>query len=61
MIGMIPNNLQGIWNEDMDPAWEGKYTANINLEMNFNHGARTAPRGLGDVTGIDQTRVARAT
>jgi alpha-L-fucosidase 2 len=33
--GCQPANLQGIWNPDMDPAWEGKFTANINLEMNY--------------------------
>ena len=33
--GGQPANLQGIWNEDMDPAWEGKFTANINLQMNY--------------------------
>jgi len=33
--GGQPANLQGIWNEDMNPAWEGKFTANINLEMNY--------------------------
>jgi len=25
-------NLQGIWNEDMNPSWDSKYTTNINLE-----------------------------
>ncbi|MCX7046920.1 MAG: glycoside hydrolase N-terminal domain-containing protein [Candidatus Sumerlaeota bacterium] len=33
--GGQPANLQGLWNEDMNPAWESKYTANINLEMNY--------------------------
>ena len=33
--GCQPANLQGIWNEDMNPSWEGKYTANINLQMNY--------------------------
>ena len=33
--GGQPANLQGIWNEDMNPAWESKYTANINLQMNY--------------------------
>lgn len=28
-------NLQGIWNNDMNPAWDSKYTTNINLEMNY--------------------------
>ncbi len=30
-----PANLQGIWNEDMDPAWDAKFTTNINLQMNY--------------------------
>ena len=33
--GCQPANLQGIWNEDMNPAWDSKFTANINLEMNY--------------------------
>jgi alpha-L-fucosidase 2 len=33
--GGQPANLQGIWNEDMNPAWESKFTANINLQMNY--------------------------
>jgi alpha-L-fucosidase 2 len=28
-------NLQGIWNNDMDPPWDAKYTTNINLQMNY--------------------------
>jgi len=28
-------NLQGIWNKDMNPSWDSKYTTNINLEMNY--------------------------
>lgn len=28
-------NLQGIWNHDMYPAWDSKYTININTEMNY--------------------------
>jgi alpha-L-fucosidase 2 len=28
-------NLQGIWNEKMNPSWDSKYTTNINLEMNY--------------------------
>ncbi|MGC9057095.1 MAG: glycoside hydrolase family 95 protein [Candidatus Saccharicenans sp.] len=33
--GTQPANLQGIWNESMNPAWDSKYTTNINLEMNY--------------------------
>lgn len=29
--GTLPPNLQGIWNQDMDPMWGSKYTININL------------------------------
>lgn len=28
-------NLQGIWNKDLLAPWDGKYTININLEMNY--------------------------
>ena len=30
-----PANLQGIWNEDLRPAWSSNYTTNINVEMNY--------------------------
>ena len=33
--GTKPANLQGIWNEEMNPKWDSKYTANINLQMNY--------------------------
>ena len=33
--GGQPANLQGIWNDKMLPAWDSKYTTNINLEMNY--------------------------
>ncbi|MFD1198646.1 glycoside hydrolase N-terminal domain-containing protein [Brucella gallinifaecis] len=33
--GTQPANLQGIWNEDILPAWNSKYTVNINTEMNY--------------------------
>ena len=33
--GSQPANLQGLWNEDLDPAWESKFTSNINLQMNY--------------------------
>jgi alpha-L-fucosidase 2 len=28
-------NLQGLWNDRLDPPWDGKYTTNINLQMNY--------------------------
>lgn len=33
--GTQPANLQGIWNQDMYPAWGSKFTININTEMNY--------------------------
>jgi alpha-L-fucosidase 2 len=33
--GSQPANLQGLWNEVLHPPWEGKYTININTEMNY--------------------------
>lgn len=33
--GSLPANLQGIWNKDMLPAWDSKYTININAQMNY--------------------------
>src|SRR5436190_449768 len=33
--GTRPANLQGIWNDLLNPPWGSKYTTNINLEMNY--------------------------
>ncbi len=33
--GGQPANLQGLWNGNMKPAWDSKYTININTEMNY--------------------------
>ena len=33
--GGQPANLQGIWNDQISPAWDSKYTVNINTEMNY--------------------------
>ncbi len=33
--GGQPANLQGLWNESKNPPWGGKYTININTEMNY--------------------------
>ncbi|MHB9134520.1 MAG: glycoside hydrolase family 95 protein [Armatimonadota bacterium] len=30
-----PINLQGIWNEDLQPEWGGCFTLDINLQMNY--------------------------
>lgn len=39
--GGQPANLQGIWNRSMKPAWDSKYTININAEMNYWPAERT--------------------
>ena len=31
----VPANLQGLWNESMDPPWSCNYTININLQENY--------------------------
>lgn len=31
----LPANLQGIWSNSTSPPWGGKYTININIEMNY--------------------------
>ncbi|MBN2684650.1 MAG: glycoside hydrolase family 95 protein [Pontiellaceae bacterium] len=33
--GTQPANLQGIWNDSLNPSWQSKYTININTEMNY--------------------------
>ncbi|MDA1193442.1 MAG: glycoside hydrolase family 95 protein [Candidatus Poribacteria bacterium] len=33
--GCLPANLQGIWNDRVDPPWGSKWTVNINAEMNY--------------------------
>ena len=33
--GGQPANLQGLWNESLNPPWQSKYTININTEMNY--------------------------
>jgi alpha-L-fucosidase 2 len=33
--GSRPTNLQGIWNEHVQPPWGSNYTTNINTEMNY--------------------------
>ncbi|TAL03362.1 MAG: glycoside hydrolase family 95 protein [Verrucomicrobia bacterium] len=33
--GGQPANLQGLWNEELNPPWESKWTLNINCEMNY--------------------------
>lgn len=43
--GGQPANLQGLWNQDLAPAWGSKYTVNINTEMNY---WLTEPCNLGE-------------
>ena len=43
--GSQPANLQGIWNDSMNPPWGSKYTININTEMNY---WPAEPGNLGD-------------
>ena len=43
--GSQPANLQGVWNDDLEPAWESKYTININTEMNY---------WLAELTGLSE-------
>jgi alpha-L-fucosidase 2 len=31
----MPTTLQGLWNDRLAPAWDSKYTININTEMNY--------------------------
>jgi alpha-L-fucosidase 2 len=33
--GGQPANLQGLWNNRMQPPWDSKYTININAQMNY--------------------------
>jgi alpha-L-fucosidase 2 len=33
--GTQPANLQGLWNDSLNPPWGSKYTININTEMNY--------------------------
>jgi alpha-L-fucosidase 2 len=33
--GGLPANLQGLWNDSMQPPWSCNYTLNVNLQMNY--------------------------
>ncbi len=33
--GVLPANLQGIWNKDFNAAWNSDFHTNINLQMNY--------------------------
>ncbi len=43
--GGQPANLQGLWNDSVNPPWDSKYTININTEMNY---WLTEPTNLGE-------------
>jgi alpha-L-fucosidase 2 len=58
--GCQPANLQGLWNEDMNPPWGSKYTININTEMNYwpaepTNLAECAEPLIGMVTDLSQS------
>lgn len=44
----LPANLQGIWNKEMLPPWDSKYTININTQMNY---------WPAEVTNLSETHV----
>lgn len=61
-VGTLASNLQGIWNEYVDPPWGAKFTININTEMNYWIAERT---NLSDLHTplfdlVDMTRPAGA-
>ena len=33
--GILPANLQGVWNKDLDAAWNSDFHTNINIQMNY--------------------------
>src|SRR5690606_25465042 len=35
--GVLPANLQGVWNEHIEAPWDSDYHVNINLQMNYWH------------------------
>ncbi|MBM3216359.1 glycoside hydrolase family 95 protein, partial [Candidatus Poribacteria bacterium] len=37
MPGAMPANLQGLWCEELKPAWHSDYHLNINVQMNYWH------------------------
>jgi len=46
--GVLPANLQGIWNEHLEAPWNSDYHTNINLQMNYWH---------AQVTNLPETAV----
>ena len=33
--GILPANLQGVWNQDFEAAWNSDFHTNINIQMNY--------------------------
>lgn len=44
----VPANLQGLWNESLQPPWSSNYTSNINVEENY---WPSLPAGLPEMHG----------
>ncbi|EJL68851.1 glycoside hydrolase family 95 protein [Chryseobacterium populi] len=65
--GGQPANLQGIWNNSNKPAWDSKYTININTEMNYWPAEKTNLAEMHEplvqlvkdlsVTGVETARI----
>ena len=53
--GSQPLNLQGKWNNELNPSWESKMTLNINQEMNY-WGAEVANLAETHVPMVDLVR-----
>jgi alpha-L-fucosidase 2 len=60
--GTMAANLQGIWNDSLNPPWGSKYTININTEMNYwlANPANLSELQLPLFDLIDSTRAAGA-
>jgi alpha-L-fucosidase 2 len=56
------STLQGIWNDSLHPAWDSKYTCNINTQMNYwpaepaNHAIRTFSKPRASPSSIVATK-----
>ncbi len=44
----VPANLQGLWNEELDPPWQSDIHQDVNVQMNY---WPAEPCGLGELTG----------
>jgi alpha-L-fucosidase 2 len=47
-LGAVPANLQGIWNEEINPPWDCDLHHDVNIQMNY---WPAEVCGLGDCTG----------